>query len=129
MHGLSNPGTDDRDEMGVCVEPPEYLLGFQRFEHFVYRTQPEGVSYQGIELLTTGRITLPMVDPERAALREVRSGAVELDAVLEHLDRVTTQLADACEAPELPDYSDVAAVDRFVVRAYRRMWDEGLGAS
>ena len=42
MHGLSNPGTDDRDEMGVCVEPPEYLLGFQRFEHFVYRTQPEG---------------------------------------------------------------------------------------
>lgn len=41
VHGLSNPGTDDRDELGVCVEPPEYLLGFQRFEHFVYRTQPE----------------------------------------------------------------------------------------
>jgi hypothetical protein len=33
VHGLSNPGTDDRDEMGVCIEPPEYLLGFQRFEH------------------------------------------------------------------------------------------------
>src|SRR4051794_2469824 len=44
VHGLSNPGTDDRDEMGVCIEPPEYLLGFHRFEHFVYRTQPEGVS-------------------------------------------------------------------------------------
>ena len=42
VHGLSNPGTDDRDEMGVCVEPPEYLLGFRRFEHFVFRTQPEG---------------------------------------------------------------------------------------
>ena len=42
VHGLSNPGTDDRDELGVCIEPPEYLLGFQRFEHFVYRTQPEG---------------------------------------------------------------------------------------
>ena len=42
VHGLSNPGTDDRDEMGVCIEPPEYLLGFKRFEHFVYRTQPEG---------------------------------------------------------------------------------------
>ena len=26
----------------MCIEPPEYLLGFQRFEHFVYRTQPEG---------------------------------------------------------------------------------------
>jgi hypothetical protein len=43
VHGLSNPGTDDRDELGVCVEPPEYLLGFHRFEHFVYRTQPEGM--------------------------------------------------------------------------------------
>ena len=42
VHGLSNPGTDDRDELGVCIEPPEYLLGFRRFEHFVYRTQPEG---------------------------------------------------------------------------------------
>ena len=42
VHGLSNPGTDDRDELGVCIEPPEYLLGFKRFEHFVYRTQPEG---------------------------------------------------------------------------------------
>ena len=42
VHGLSNPGTDDRDELGVSIEPPEYLLGFQRFEHFVYRTQPEG---------------------------------------------------------------------------------------
>ena len=28
-----------------------------------------------------------------------------------------------CEAPQLPDHSDVAAVDKFVVRAYRRMWD------
>jgi uncharacterized protein len=25
VHGLSNPGTDDRDELGICVEPPEYL--------------------------------------------------------------------------------------------------------
>ena len=27
VHGLSNPGTDDRDELGVCIEPPEYLRG------------------------------------------------------------------------------------------------------
>src|SRR3954447_22501127 len=42
VHGLSNPGTDDRDEMGVCVEPPEYLLGLREFEHWVSRTQTEG---------------------------------------------------------------------------------------
>jgi uncharacterized protein len=43
VHGLSNPGTDDRDEMGVCIEPPEYVLGLRPFEHWVYRTQAEGV--------------------------------------------------------------------------------------
>ena len=42
VHGLGNPATDDRDEMGVCVEPKEYILGLREFEHFVYRTQPEG---------------------------------------------------------------------------------------
>ena len=43
VHGLSNPGTDDRDEMGVCVEPPEYVIGLRRFDHWVFRTQAEGV--------------------------------------------------------------------------------------
>jgi uncharacterized protein len=42
VHGLSNPGTDDRDEMGVCIEPREYVLGLRPFEHLVYRTQPPG---------------------------------------------------------------------------------------
>lgn len=43
VHGLSNPGTDDRDEMGVCIEPREYVTGLRSFEHWVFRTQPEGV--------------------------------------------------------------------------------------
>ena len=53
VHGLHHGGQDDRDEMAVYVEPPEYLLGLRRargirgglfgFEHYVERTQPEGV--------------------------------------------------------------------------------------
>lgn len=43
LHGLALGGTDDRDEMGVAVEPPELALGSRRFEHWVYRTQPEGM--------------------------------------------------------------------------------------
>lgn len=42
VHGLSNPGTDDRDEMGVTVEPPEYVIGNRAFDHYIFRTQPEG---------------------------------------------------------------------------------------
>jgi uncharacterized protein len=53
VHGLHHGGQDDRDEMAVFIEPPEYLLGLRlarrqgvrnpyRFEHWVERTQPEG---------------------------------------------------------------------------------------
>ena len=52
VHGLHHGGQDDRDEMAVFIEPPEYLLGLARargirgglygFEHYVERTQPEG---------------------------------------------------------------------------------------
>ena len=43
VHGLGNPATDDRDEMGICVEPPENVVGLRRFDHYVSRTQPDGV--------------------------------------------------------------------------------------
>src|SRR3954454_1909480 len=197
VHGLANPGTDDRDEMGVCVEPPEYVLGLRQFEHFVSRTQPEGVpsgpgdldltvyglrkfcrlalkgsptvlllffvegehvllqtelgaelqalapaflsqrtgraflgyldaqrrglegtrhatrtrelstdhgydtkyamhalriGMQGIELMTTGRITLPVPEPDRAVLRGVRAGTPSLPEVLDRLDTITAHL-------------------------------------
>jgi predicted nucleotidyltransferase len=42
-HGLALPGTDDRDEMGVCIEPPEYVIGLRHFEQDVFRTKPQGV--------------------------------------------------------------------------------------
>ncbi len=43
LHGLVRDSTDDRDEMGVCIEPPDHVIGLRRFEHWVHRTQPEGV--------------------------------------------------------------------------------------
>jgi hypothetical protein len=43
VHGLTIDGTDDRDEMGICIEPLEYVIGLERFEQYTCRTQPEGV--------------------------------------------------------------------------------------
>jgi hypothetical protein len=43
IHGLMLEGQDDRDEMAVAIEPPEAALGLVGFEHWVYRTKPEGV--------------------------------------------------------------------------------------
>lgn len=234
VHGLANPGTDDRDELGVCIEPPEYIAGLRPFEHWVYRTQPEGVrsgpgdldltiyglrkycrlalkgsptvllllfigeadviesdelgeelralapafvsrrtgraflgyvdaqrrgllgephatrsrelspkygydtkyamhalriAHQGRELLTTGRMTLPIEKPERERLLEVRRGEVPLDAVLERLHHQLAALE--CEILEaaVPDEPDVDHINSFLVSAYRRAWAAAPGLS
>jgi hypothetical protein len=213
--------------MGVTIEPPDYVLGFRCFGHYVFRTQPEGVpsgpgdldltvyglrrychlalkgspttllplfvpaehtvartdvglelqrlapafvsrtagraflgyltaqrrgltgdrqasrmrersgehgydtkyamhalriAHQGHELMTTGRITLPVAEPARAALREVRAGGPPLDEVLARLDVATERLEAAVQAADLPEKGDAAAVDAFLVRAYRSAW-------
>lgn len=44
VHGIAIEGTDDHDEMGVYIEPPEWVLGVEKHrEDYVWRTQPEGV--------------------------------------------------------------------------------------
>ena len=43
VYGLSLDGGSDRDELGVCIEPPEYVAGLRHFEQWVYRDQPDGV--------------------------------------------------------------------------------------
>lgn len=227
VHGLSNPGTDDRDEMGVCVEPREYVLGLRRFEHCVARTQPEGapsgpgdidltvyglrkfcrlaskgsptvlllfyvrgddvlertllgaelqalapaflsrrtgraflgyldaqarslrgerhatrtrelsathgydtkfamhalrIAHQGIELLQTGTISLPIREPVRGHLRTVRAGAPPLTEILAELEDVTRQLRALAEDTQLPPGPDGARVDAFLADAYQRTW-------
>ncbi|MBD0328798.1 MAG: nucleotidyltransferase domain-containing protein [Thermoleophilia bacterium] len=239
VHGLHHGGQDDRDEMAVFVEPPEYLLGLRRapairgglygFEHYVERTQPEGVrsgpgdldlvayslrkyvrlalkghptillllfvpdqlvlvqtdlgrelralrpallsrragrgylgylggqkerllgtrgqrrvnrpelveehgfdtkyamhaarlGYQGVELLETGWLTLPMPEPERSRVMAIRTGERSFEEAIAEIEEVERRLAAALERTPLPPEPDRAAVDGFLVEAYRRAW-------
>lgn len=42
LHGNSIGG-DDQDLQGVCIEPPNVMLGVSQFELYEYRSQPMGV--------------------------------------------------------------------------------------
>jgi hypothetical protein len=239
VHGLHHGGQDDRDEMAVYIEPPDYVLGLARargirgglygFEHYVERTQPEGarsgpgdldlvayslrkyvrlalkghptillllfvtdehvqvetelgeelrglrpallsrragrgylgylggqkerlletrgqkrvnrpelveahgfdtkyamhaarLGYQGLELLETGWLTLPMPEPERSRVMAIRTGDRSFEEAIAEIEAVERRLAEALERTQLPPEPDRAAVDRFLVRAYRRAW-------
>ena len=240
VHGLHHGGQDDRDEMAVFLEPPEYLVGLRlarkqgvrnpfRFEHWVERTQPEGarsgpgdldlvayslrkyvrlalkghptvllllfvpdelvqiktelgeelcalrpallsrragrgylgylrgqkerllgtrgqkrvnrpelveahgfdtkyamhaarLGYQGLELLESGRLTLPMPEPERSRVMAIRKGERTFEETIAEIDEVEDRLARALEQTRLPAEPDRAAVDDFLVNAYRRAW-------
>jgi predicted nucleotidyltransferase len=239
VHGLHHGGQDDRDEMAVFIEPPEYRLGLKLargqgrklhpLEHWVERTQPEGarsgpgdldlvaynlrkylrlalkghptvllllfvppeltlvetdlgrelralsgsilskragrgylgylggqrerlmgsrgqkrvnrpelveahgfdtkyamhavrLGYQGLELLETGRVSLPMPEPARSRAMAIRLGERSFEDVLAEIDELQNRLAAALEQTTLPDEPDREAVDLFLVEAYRRAW-------
>jgi uncharacterized protein len=239
VHGLHHGGQDDRDEMAVFVEPPEFLLGLTRapgirgglygLEHFVERTQPEGVrsgpgdldlvayslrkyvrlalkghptillllfvpdeltlvetdlgrelrelrpallsrragrgylgylggqkqrllgtrgqrnvnrpelveahgydtkyamhaarlGYQGVELLRTGYLTLPMPEPERSRVMAIRTGERSFEEAIAEIEEVERTLAAALDESPLPADPDRSAVDAFLVDAYRLSW-------
>lgn len=44
VHGIAIAGTDDHDEMGVYIEPPDRVVGLVSARpDYIWRTQPEGV--------------------------------------------------------------------------------------
>jgi len=42
-HDTAIEGQDDRDEMGVFIEPPANVCSLTPCDHYIYRDKPEGV--------------------------------------------------------------------------------------
>ena len=77
---------------------------------------------QGIELLTTGRITLPVPEPHRAYLRSIRRGERPLAEVLDAVSAAETRLAGLQDSPALPGQPDRRWVDDWLHRSYVAFW-------
>lgn len=229
VHGTAVDGQDDRDEMGICIEPPEYVCGLEAFEQYIFRTQPEGhrsepgdvdltiysarkwmrlatqgnptvllplfvadsdiivrtglggelralapsilsrhagerfkgylqsqrerllgvrggkhtnrpelieiygfdtkyamhmvrLGVQGVELLETGRITLPIPEPWLSWLRDLRTGRHTRDEALEVAADLEARIDALIGTSPLPPHPDRDAVNRWLVSAYQRAW-------
>ena len=81
---------------------------------------------QGVELLTTGRITLPVPEPDRAYLRSVRRGERKLAEVLDLITETENRLARLCESPAVADQPDRRWVDDWLHRSHLNFWGSHL---
>lgn len=234
VHGLSLPGHDDSDEMGVCIEPPESALGLSPFEHWTHRTKPEGersgpgdldlvvyslrkwarlaangnptvllllfaprefirvyspagerlrrnawrfasrragraflgyltaqrqrllgergqmrvkrpelveahgfdtkyaghvlrLAFQGVEFLRTGRLTLPMIEPEREEVLRVRRGETDLQATLTLAGELEREMEDLLDSSPLPPEPDRDGISEMLASMYRDWWESPEG--
>lgn len=240
VHGLVLAGKDDRDEMGVCVEARRYVLGFGRFEQWVYRSAEERegrpgarsqagdldltiyslrkwarlalrgnptvmlllylpdsaivlrdrvgkqlqelapafasrhagkrflgyleaqrqrlvgergqrdvnrgevveqfgydtkyamhmlrLGHQGVEYLETGRLTLPMREPIRSHLMDVRTGRSNLAEVLEECTQLELRIGELLQTSPLPLEPDLQTVESFVMDTYEAAWESSKSA-
>ncbi|MBN9106824.1 MAG: nucleotidyltransferase domain-containing protein [Propionibacteriaceae bacterium] len=116
VHGIAIAGTDDHDEMGVYIEPPERLLGVERHrQDYIWRSQPEGVrsghgdtdlvlyslqKYLRLAIKGNPTVMLPLFAPEESLvivtplgeeLRELRTAFLSQQAVERFLGYMHSQ--------------------------------------
>ncbi|WP_216870291.1 DNA polymerase beta superfamily protein [Modestobacter excelsi] len=78
---------------------------------------------QGTELLSTGRITLPVPEPDRTYLRSIRRGEVPLAEVVTAIDDAEQRLIRLRESPAVPAEPDRGWVDAWLHRSYLAFWE------
>jgi hypothetical protein len=234
IHGLNVKEQDDRDEMGICLEPPEYVIGSQRFDQYEHRTQPDHhrsgpgdldlvvyslrkwmglalggnptvniplwvddseivnitvagsflrnnrqkflskkfvlahlgylhnqrermlgirggmdvnrpelveqygydtkyaghmvrLGVQGYEVATEGRLTLPMNEPWRSIIRDIRTGKYTQAEALSMAADLENNIASALVTADLPDDAAREFLEGWMVDLYRSYWDHAYG--
>jgi hypothetical protein len=81
---------------------------------------------QGVELLTTGRLSLPMRDDDRALCVKVRTGGYSLAQASEQIIHAERALDEAFAASSLRDTPDTAEVERWMLKTYAVYWSTGI---
>ena len=103
-------------ESGAHTNRPELVAVHGYDTKFAMHALRLGV--QGAELLTTGRITLPIPEPELGLLRAVRRGEVSLAEVIAEVDRAEARLLELSARGAIPDGPDRAWVDDWLHRSH-----------
>lgn len=95
------------------------LYGFDT--KFAYHAIRLGL--QGIELLTTGNITLPMPSPHRQILTDLRKGQYTKKFALDWIDDLTSDLVKLIDTVDLPGSADYQRLNAWLDDVYTEWWE------
>lgn len=89
-----------------------------------YASHALRLGMQGVELMETGRLTLPMRQRDLDLCMRVKTGQVGYEQALAWIDLCARDLVDVIEKSPLPEQPDRAAVGDWMIAAHHRHWKE-----
>jgi hypothetical protein len=107
-------------EVGAHTNRPELVA--QHGYDTKYAMHAMRLGLQGVELLRTGRITLPVPEPGLSYLRAIRRGELPLDEVVEAVSSAQAELAGLRDRSALPDQPDRRWVNDWLHRSHLDYW-------
>ncbi|PWJ27027.1 putative nucleotidyltransferase [Branchiibius hedensis] len=89
-----------------------------------YASHALRLGLQGIELITTGQLSLPLRSEDLEPCMEIKRGQVGYDEALRRIDDVRSRLAELLDGQvAVRDEPDMDVVNNWMVHAHRRHWD------
>jgi uncharacterized protein len=107
-------------EVGAHTNRPELVAAHGYDTKFAMHALRLGL--QGVELLTTGRITLPVPEPDLSYLRSIRRGEICLHEVTEAVTAAEARLTRLRDNTSLPDQPDRDWVDKWLHQSHLDYW-------
>lgn len=87
-----------------------------------YAMQMLRLGFQGVELMTTGKITLPMEESTRQYLMSVRLGEQSLESVLQKAGDLERDIKDSRSVSPLAEEPDDAGIQAWMTNVYLHQW-------
>jgi uncharacterized protein len=80
------------------------------------------LALQGIELMDTGRLSLPMEDESRGLVVDIRTGQFSFDETMKMLTSLEDALKAAMDRSTLNDLPDYSHIEQWMISAHERTW-------